>query len=192
VAEEDDKLKLRSEPEISPETVIRELDRFTELKIVDGPLCVQSAETGTSYWFWQVYIPLSIEIGWIAEADVQHPFIVVSNEKQHLPSTITAQTAATPLACQGPHAPYRAGMQVTVIAENSNKLKLRSEPKISPDTVISELDQGTVMEIMDGPLCVTSSETRIAYWLWKVKLYSGIGWVAEGNGQNSYIVPRGP
>ena len=76
VSEDVDKLKLRSEPKISPETVISELERFTQLKIVDGPLCIQSAETGTSYWFWQVYIPLSKEIGWIAEGDVQHPFIV--------------------------------------------------------------------------------------------------------------------
>ena len=95
VAEDVDKLKLRSEPKISPETVIRELDRFTQLKIVDGPLCVQSDKTATSYWFWQVYIPLSLEIGWIAEGDVQHPFIVVSDGNQYLPSAATAQTAPT-------------------------------------------------------------------------------------------------
>ena len=107
---------------------------------------------------------------------------------------MTAQTAATPLACPGPHALYGVGMQVTVIAENSDKLKLRSEPKISSDTVISELDQFTIMFIMDGPLCVTSSETRISYWLWKVEVISigKTGWVAEGDGQNSFIVPNGP
>jgi hypothetical protein len=194
VSEDVDKLKLRSEPKISPDTVIRELNRFTQLKIVDGPLCVQSDKTGTSYWFWQVYIPLSLEIGWIAEGDAQHSFIVVSVGNQYLPSTATAQTAPTALACTSPHAPYRAGMQVAVIAENSDKLKLRSEPKISPDTVISELDQGTIMYIMDGPLCVHSAETGISYWLWKVKAISigKTGWVAEGDGQNSFIVPRGP
>lgn len=194
VAEDVDKLKLRSEPKISPDTVIRELNRFTQLKIVGGPLCVQSDKTGTSYWFWQVYIPLSKEIGWIAEGDAQHSFIVVSVGKQYLPSTATAQTAPTALACPGPHAPYGAGMQVTVIAGNSDKLKLRSEPKISPDTVISELDQFTIMFIMDGPLCVTSHETRISYWLWKVKIISigKTGWVAEGDGQNHFIVQNGP
>ena len=85
-------------------------------------------------------------------------------------------------------------MQVTVIAGNSDKLKLRSDPKISPDTVISELDQFTIMVIMDGPLCVHSAETGISYWLWKVKVISTgkTGWVAEGNGQNDFIVPRGP
>jgi hypothetical protein len=164
------------------------------LKIVDGPLCVQSDKTATSYWFWQVYIPLSLEIGWIAEGDAQHSFIVVSDGNQYLPSTTTAQTAATPLACQGPHASYRAEMQVTVIAENSDKLKLRSEPKISPTTVISELDQFTIMYIMDGPVCVTSPETRMSYWLWKVNVISigKTGWVAEGDGQSSFIVPNGP
>jgi len=194
VAEDVDKLKLRSEPKISPDTLIRELTRFTQLKIVGGPLCVQSAETGTSYWFWQVYVPLSKEIGWIAEGDVQHPFISVSVGNQYLPSTTTAQTAATPLACPGPHAHYSARMQVTVIAGNSDKLKLRSEPKISPDTVISELDQFTIMYIMDGPLCVTAPETRISYWLWKVKVISigKTGWVAEGNGQNHFIEQNGP
>ena len=46
----------------------RELDQFTQLSIVQGPVCVYSDETGTSYWFWQVKVISSGEIGWVAEA----------------------------------------------------------------------------------------------------------------------------
>jgi hypothetical protein len=163
-----------------------DLNRFTQLKIVGGPLCVR--EAGTSYWFWQVEI--GREIGWVAEGDAQHLFITVSIGKQYLPSTATAYTAITPLTCPGVHAPYGPGVQAIVIAGDSDKLKLRSEPKISPETVIRELDQGTQLEIVGGPLCVHSAETGISYWLWQVKVISGgkkTGWVAEGDGQNYFI-----
>ena len=79
-----------------------------------------------------------------------------------------------------------------MIAGNADKLKLRSEPKLSPDTVIRELDPFTKLQIVGGPKCVTSAETGISYWLWKVKVISGgkIGWVAEGDGQNYFLEPN--
>jgi hypothetical protein len=184
VAEDVDKLKLRSEPEISPDNILRELNRFTQLKIVGGPVCVQSGEM--SYWFWQVEV--GQEIGWVAEGDVQHSFIIVSVGQQNL-QTATAHAATIPSACPSAHPGYPAGTEVTVTAGNSDKLKLRSEPKISPNTVIRELDRFTKLKIVGGTICVTSAETGISYWLWKVKVISSgeTGWVAEGDGQNYFI-----
>ena len=75
VVENFDKLKLRSVPEISPDTEILELDKFTQLKILEGPVCVSEAETGTSYWFWKVNVPPGTDIGWVAEGDSSHYFI---------------------------------------------------------------------------------------------------------------------
>ena len=145
-----------------------------------------------SYWFWQVKVLPDGETGWVAEGDGQHSFIIASIGQQFLPSTATAYAATTPSACAGPHAPFGSGVQVTVIAGNSDKLKLRSQLTISPDTVLRELDQYTRLEIVGGPACVTSAETGISYWLWKVKVLPGgkIGWVAEGDGQHTFIEPN--
>src|SRR5262249_545164 len=152
----------------SDDNVLRELNRFTQLSIVGGPVCVHSSET--SYWFWQVKAPPDGEIGWVAEGDVQHSFIVVSVAGAHAGFTATAYTAVTTSACTGPHTPVSTGGKVTVMTENTDKLKLRSDPEISPDTVIQELDQFTQLQIVGGPLCVTSAETGMSYWFWKVKV----------------------
>lgn len=190
VAEDVDKLKLRSEPTLSSDTLVRELNRFTQLQIVGGPVCVR--ETGVSYWFWQVEVLPGREIGWVAEGDTQHSFLVVSVGEQYFPEN--TPTATTASACPGPHLPLFAGIEVTVITENSDKLKLRSEPKISSDTVIRELDQFIPLTVVSGPVCVTSAETGISYWLWKVKVQSSgkSGWVAEGDGQNYFIESNMP
>jgi hypothetical protein len=75
VVEDFDKLKLRSAPEISPDTEKLELDKFTQLKILEGPVCVADAETEASYWFWKVGVLPGAEIGWVAEGDSLHYFI---------------------------------------------------------------------------------------------------------------------
>lgn len=70
-----DKLKLRSEAGVSTDNVVMELDQYSQLKILDGPVCVYSAETGYSYWFWKIVVTDSGEIGWVAEGDYTHYFI---------------------------------------------------------------------------------------------------------------------
>lgn len=70
-----DKLKLRSKPEVSSDTVLMELDQYSQVKILDGPICASSAETGYSSWFWKVVVIPSGETGWVAEGDYTHYFI---------------------------------------------------------------------------------------------------------------------
>lgn len=70
-----DKLKLRSEPKVSSDNVLIELDQYSELKILEGPICVYSDETGYSYYFWQVVVTSTGETGWVAEGDYTHYFI---------------------------------------------------------------------------------------------------------------------
>lgn len=69
-----DKLKLRSEPRISPGTVVKDLDKYTKLVVLDGPVCVADG-TNTSYWFWKVSVVSSNEAGWVAEGDFSHYYI---------------------------------------------------------------------------------------------------------------------
>ncbi len=70
-----DKLKLRSDPSVSPNNIVMDLDQYSQLKILDGPVCVRSVETGYSYYFWKAVVIPSGETGWVAEGDYTHYFI---------------------------------------------------------------------------------------------------------------------
>jgi hypothetical protein len=98
-------------------------------------------------------------------------------------------TATPELACPAPEPHVEIGQQVTVTVEDWDKLKLRSTPRISSDTVVLELDQYTQLRILDGPMCVSSSETEVSYVFWKVVVIPGgeIGWVAEGDNSHYFI-----
>jgi len=153
MADDSDKLKLRSNPGISPDTVTRELDQFTQLTVVQGPVCVYSDETGTFYWFWKVKVISSGEIGWVAEGDSVHYFIESS----------TPVVEATAVVCTDAVTRVAIGQKVTVITEDTDKLKLRKTPVLSPDTVVMELDKFTKLTSLDGPVCAYSEETSICY-----------------------------
>jgi hypothetical protein len=52
-----------------------DLDKFTKLNILDGPVCAYSNETSIYYWFWKVEVLPRGEIGWVAEGDFFRYFI---------------------------------------------------------------------------------------------------------------------
>jgi hypothetical protein len=83
----------------------------------------------------------------------------------------------------------KIGQQVTVTVEDWDKLKLRSTPRISSDTVLLELEQYTQLRILDGPVCVSSPDTDDSFVFWKVAMIPGgeIGWVAEGDYSHYFI-----
>ncbi len=108
-------------------------------------------------------------------------------------ATITVTPKASPtklqLSCETAPEPHvRIGQNVTVMVENYDKLKLRSEPRISPDTVITELNKFSKLVILDGPECVAGAD-NIMYWFWEVRVTSTnkVGWVAEGQISHYYI-----
>lgn len=173
VTDDTDKLKLRSEPKVSPDTVMTELNNSTRLEIVGGFVCVHSDETGDSYWFWQVEVISTGEIGWVAEGDASHYFL----------EPLALVAAPTTAVCTDAVTRVSIGQQVTVVTDDTDKLKLRNSPVMSPDTVVGELDKSTKLKILDGPVCAYSEETAIYYWLWKVVVLSNgkTGWVAEGD-----------
>jgi len=181
VVDDTDKLKLRETPEISPDTEVKGLDKFTQLKILEGPVCAASTDPGVSYWFWKVEVQPNGEIGWVAEGDSSNYFIETASE---LPAPTSDSN------CPGAPAPHVAiGQEVTVVVNDTDKLKLRSEPKFSPDTVKMNLDKLTHLKILEGPTCVSSTDPEVSYWFWKVEVISTgeIGWVAEGDSSNYFI-----
>jgi len=97
-------------------------------------------------------------------------------------------TATAAVACSNAPAPHiRAEQQVTVTVEDWDKLKLRSDPSVSSDNVVLEMNQYTQLRILDGPICFSSVDA--AYLFWKVAVIpSGeIGWVAEGDSAHYFI-----
>jgi hypothetical protein len=182
VSDNTDKLKLRSEPKISPDTLLMDLDQFTQLKILEGFICVHSDETGTAYWFWKVQVIPTGEIGWVAEGTSSHYFIEADSGQSSL-STFESICPGAPI----PH--VATGQEVTVVADDTNKLKLRSEPKISPETMVRDLDKLTQLKILDRFACAYSAETDTSYWFWNVEVIATgeIGWVAEGDSQYYFI-----
>lgn len=98
-------------------------------------------------------------------------------------------TATAEMSCSAPEPHVAIGQQVTVTVEDWDKLKLRSIPRISSDTVVLELDQYTQLRILDGPMCVSSPDTEDSYVFWKVVVIpSGeIGWVAERDDSHYFI-----
>jgi hypothetical protein len=181
VVEDFDKLKLREIPEISPDTEVKELSRSTQLKILEGPVCAASTDPEVSYWFWKVEVLPNGEIGWVAEGDSLNYFI----------ETASGQPVPTSGAnCSGAPPPRAAiGQEVTVVVDDTDKLKLRETPEISPDTEVKGLDKFTHLKILEGPVCVSSTDPKVSYWFWKVEVLPAgeIGWVAEGDSLNNFI-----
>ena len=181
IVDDTDKLKLREIPEISPDTEVKGLDKFTQLRILEGPVCAASTDPEVSYWFWKVEVLPNGEIGWVAEGDSLNYFIEIASE-QPLPTSDSN--------CPDAPVPHVAiGQEVTVVADDTNKLKLREIPEISPDTEVKDLDKFTHLKILEGPTCVSSTDPEVSYWFWKVEVLptGEIGWVAEGNSLNYFI-----
>jgi len=176
-----DQLKLREIPEISPDTEVKGLDKFTQMKILEGPVCAASTDPVVSYWFWKVEVQPNGEIGWVAEGDSLNYFIEIASE-------LAAPTSES--NCPGAPAPHVAiGQEVTVVVDDTDKLKLRETPEISSDAEVKMLDKLTFLKILEGPVCVASTDPAVSYWFWKVEVISTgeIGWVAEGDSLNYFI-----
>jgi len=181
VVDDTDKLKLRETPEISPNTEVKGLDQFTQLKILEGPVCAASTDPEVSYWFWKVEVQPNGEIGWVAEGDSLNYFIETASE-------LTVPTSDA--NCPGAPAPRVAiGQEVTVVVDDTDKLKLRETPEISSNPEVKMLDKLTFLKILEGPVCVSSTNPEVSYWFWKVEVISTgeIGWVAEGDSSNYFI-----
>jgi hypothetical protein len=181
VVDDTDKLKLRETPEISPNTEVKGLDQFTQLKILEGPVCAASTDPEVSYWFWKVEVLPDGEIGWVAEGDSLNYFIETASE---------LSVPTSDANCPGAPAPHVAiGQEVTVVVDDTDKLKLRETPEISSNAEVKMLDKLTFLKILEGPVCVSSTDPEVSYWFWKVEVISTgeIGWVAEGDSSNYFI-----
>lgn len=70
-----DPLRLRSSPDISYDNIKIRLAPGTQLKVLDGPICVKDDKTGNYYWFWEVKVRDTNEIGWVAEGQPYYYYV---------------------------------------------------------------------------------------------------------------------
>ena len=118
------------------------------------------------------------------------PLVTEAAVQQSVPTLAFVDTTAVVSVCPGAAAPHVSfGQLVTVVSDNTDKLKLRSEPKISADTVIRDLDTSTQLKILGGLVCVQSPDATTSYWFWMVQVVSTgeTGWVAEGDSTHYFI-----
>lgn len=90
--------------------------------------------------------------------------------------------------CPGSPIPSRVavGMQA-VVEEGGVPNRVRSDPLIADDNILTEMPPGVFFIITDGPKCDDDLQLR---W-WKVQ-YQGVeGWTAEGEKDEYYIAPPG-
>jgi len=117
-------------------------------------------------------------------------FVTEAAAPQSVPTAASVATAIVDSVCPGAAVPHVAfGQLVTVVSDNTDKLKLRSEPKILPDTVIRDLDTATQLKILGGLVCVQAPDATTSYWFWMVEVVSTgeTGWVAEGDSTHYFI-----
>lgn len=177
-------LKLRLQTELEKaylQILSSEISRIDEILLSTNP------NTSTTYevqWEQHIY---SSTISYNAGGQV---YDTAYEYKINIPKISNSSEApcdtvdpAIPGACPGAPMPQVViGQTVMVVAEDFDKLKLRSEPRIAPDTELKELDKFTNLLIVNGPVCVTG-EANTAYWFWEVQVLPGNekGWIAEGN-----------
>jgi uncharacterized protein YraI len=133
---------------------------------VDGEPSAAASQNG-----WTIWWPIDLDDGrkgWVDEGNVVHLGM-------HEPVNS---------ACPGaPVSRVKTGMKVRVAFSNGVAIRVRSGPGISANK-IKTIPEGTVMSIVDGPVCKDNFE-----W-WNAKFDDGtVGWVAEGEPGNYFIEP---
>jgi hypothetical protein len=81
-----------------------------------------------------------------------------------------------------------AGSQAKVSDENTTPNRVRSGPG-TVNEIIAQLNPGTVVKILEGPVCTD----RLVFWKVDSDLIpGGVGWTAEGDGTEYYLLPYQP
>jgi hypothetical protein len=101
--------------------------------------------------------------------------------------TITPTVQRTP-GCDGGFSQLAIG-GYAILTEGTVPNRVRSEPRLVDNNIISLLYTGATVKILGGPVCVDGLV------FWKVEsttIPGGSGWTAEGDGRDYYLAPYEP
>ncbi len=114
----------------------------------------------------------------------------VARSTQPVPATAT-ETPDFFLCLNSPPMRVQVGDRVRVTETNGLPLRVRSQPVLNPDFVVTQMPEGAEFEIIGGPACASVPLSQDSLVFWEVDLPSrGItGWVAEGDDSGYFIEP---
>ena len=72
--------------------------------------------------------------------------------------------------------------------EKCNEKSVRSGPSKADET-IAQIYPGTIVKVIEGPVCADG----LVFWKVESKgIPGGVGWTAEGDGKEYYLIPYKP
>jgi len=106
--------------------------------------------------------------------------------------TGTAEATEEIFACPNvPPIRVAVGDRARVTFTDGLPLRVRSSPEVVAGNVTTQIPEGTVFTITDGPVCAKIPNSTNYYVFWKIELEdkSARGWVAEGDLEKYFIEP---
>lgn len=127
---------------------------------------------------WQIFV---------MKADGSNPIALTGDSSMKSSPAWGPAVVARP-DCTSDWTRLEAGGMAKVSEENTTPNRVRSGPSTA-DEIIAQLPPGTVVRLIEGPVCAGG------LFFWKVEsdlIPGGVGWTAEGDGTEYYLVPYNP
>jgi serine/threonine protein kinase len=158
------KNRIRSEPDVSKDNGVGEIQPGEVVRIVDGPVC------NYGWILWEVETSRQ-ETGWTPESDGDEFWLLPLTTRQICEGALPARLVI--------------GKKAKVNEEPADSNLIRTGPSRF-DEVIGKIKPGNWMMVLEGPVCGEK-----ANW-WKVEcLTTGVvGWTMEGNLEIYYLSPE--
>jgi hypothetical protein len=116
------------------------------------------------------------------------PAAALTQTAAALPSATTTPPALATPGCAAGFSQLSIG-QFAVVTEGEVPIRIRSEPVLSDDNILTMLYAGTVAKVVEGPVCVE----ELVFWkIENEDIPGGSGWTAEGDGTDYWWEPYIP
>ncbi len=130
----------------------------------------------------------------VATATPVTPTLTPTRTETPSPTETPTLTPTPEFSCpNAPESQVKIG-DIARVTEGDTPVRLRRDPVVINENILTVLVEGKEMEIIDGPECAPIPDSQASYVFWKVliadnPINSNVGWVAEGTMENYYIEP---
>jgi dipeptidyl aminopeptidase/acylaminoacyl peptidase len=127
---------------------------------------------------------------YVMDADGRNQTRLTSNEGSFYPSWLYVSPIEFVQLpdCTAGWTRLEAGGRASVSSDSDTPNRVRSEPSTSAE-IIAEIHPGAMVVLLEGPVCADG----LVFWKVQSSLVpGGMGWTAEGDGTDYWLVPEGP